>query len=216
MENKGMSFKKFLSEMCRLVLQWDGEEEVFSIPDLKRWTLVFFYFTIFGCLIILCLEQFYPRNTRFEEIYTASCRIFSLSFISLDLLLFFILLSKNYKYLMLKGKHLKLSNLLSYYLFGTFLFGKIYAGIYTINQNLFNYLNPPLQVTSVAHGGFKVFLLEMDFLLYSFLTSLSAGYYRITANHNLISLLQILQLLFTFFILSILVTLFLQSIKHQD
>jgi len=85
--------------------------------------------------------------------------------------------------------------------------------MYVLNQKLFNYLNPPLEITKVVQGGIKAFKLELDFSIYSFLTSFTASYYKISPNHNLISLLNICQLIFTFFVLTVLISLFIQKQK---
>ena len=216
MEKEKMGFKKFTYELIRLLLQLDNEEEVLSVPEVVKAWYFFFYFIIIGTFLHLWVNICCPRGSNYETTYTFVIRIVDVIYYVCVLLLFFILIFNNYKFLMIKGKNLKLGNLFFYYVIGTLIFGKIYGSIYVLNQNYFKYFNPPIQITDVVQGGLKAFMLGIDFIIYSFLSSLSAEYYRIIPNHNWISILNVVQLLFTFFILSILVTLFLQKMKLSD
>jgi len=203
-----------MNKVIALLLQWDGDEEILSVPGLVKWVYALFYFVVIGFLVRVSVYMFYPRGSDYEASYSFVARFIDFIFVGCILWMFIILIFNNYKYLMQKGKSLKFGNILLYYAFGTFLFGKAYASLYILNQKLFHYINPPIQITEVVQGGLNAFKLESSFIIYAFLTSFSADYYKISTNHSIISLLNILQLLFTFFIFTIIVSLFIQKNKY--
>lgn len=213
MKKKLNIFIRLRNGIVKLFLESENDEEILSKPEVLKWIYIFFSVAFFAVIIQLCVNTLYPRGSKYEESLVHIMRILDICCTVIMLVSFVILVIKIYKYLISKGRHLKLDNLLLYYSVGTYIFGRLYARMYVLNQKLFNYLNPPVNITNVVQGGIKVFKLELDFSIYSFLTSFTTSYYKISANHNLVSLVNICQLVFTFFVLTFLISLFIQKQK---
>jgi len=128
-------------------------------------------------------------------------------FLFLGILASLIFITFNYyKYVIGRDLPVRLTNVLTFYVYGVLFFGLSYEMLYIIRPQVFVYRNPPFQVTATySKHGLNGYLMALDFVVYSALQSLSGHYYRIEPSSIFASLLNWLQSLYTLSLLSLLV-----------
>jgi hypothetical protein len=190
-----------------LLLVSDGDVEWTKAPRVRQGWHFLILLTVATFVGKYILQQIEPPPTLIISGYLAVIMILSLSALAY-------LMYQYYFCLLLPGKDLRLKGIVFFMVTAAILFSILYRELFFLNGNLFSYPAPIL--TSRAHmnglaGWLSLHLTLLDFLIYSACTMLFLSYPRIASNSMLVSALNVIQVLFTVVMLSLLVATFVNK-----
>lgn len=129
-------------------------------------------------------------------------------------LLFLVLLMTycHYRYLLLTGKDLRFNSIAFLYVAATLTFARLYGSVYVLDPTLFTFPAAPFRPSDkLMRLGSKNFVFLADFLVYSGCTSVSLNYPRIASASLLVSVLNIVQVLFSLLVAGLMIATFVQK-----
>lgn len=207
------------SNIADQLLASEESFEALKEPKVRHSWHILFFSTISLLILVLFLNLF---SQSFSDVKYAALilRIFKLIGGIYILICLFFLSFYHFKYLLLTGKDLKFNNILFFYVTGIMFFGFVYYALYFINPSLFFYINPITMPTStIEYQGLKGFISVLDFIVYSSCVALSLDYPRIYSSSFVVSLVNIIEVLFSIAFIALFVGMFVQKssvIGHES
>lgn len=203
-----MKTKEFLLKLTDLFLQSDkASADWVKVPSL-RWTSYLLFITglsivVFNIGMRIPLHSFVKNS----ETLTTVFRLINLILMGAIAVISIVLSAQYYRYVLSQSVPINLSNVISIYFLNVAAFGMVYYFYYTIDQSAFQYSSPPIQVEPtmmVVSGAHH--LMKMQFFVFSACQSLNADYFRIVPKSSIISILGLVQSIFTLVLIALVVS----------
>jgi hypothetical protein len=197
-----------------LLLVSSGDEEAVKEPRVRTiWHILFF------SLVGLVITQFVLNHSLQSvlpnsAILTLVWRLFLLASWTWLLVVLIVLAYRHYRYLLITSKDLNFKSIAFFYVVGILIFGLLYRDLYVFGPHLFAYPDPVVVPVDKARllsliEGYKF---SFDFYIYSACTTVSLNYARISSASPIVSILNFCQVVFSLFIVALMVSTFVQKV----
>ena len=207
-----MNFKQLSIEISKLILKYDNSEEWIREKKVFNWWNVLFFSTfiylILSFLLFFISEGAFPNS----KLFSLFMRIFLTTSLTFLLCVLIILSFRYYVFLLSKSKDLRFTNIIFFYGMSLFIFTALYKSIYSLYPSSFNYLNPPFIVTEIVKTDLNNIIMSLDFFIYSALTNFTFNYYKITSASVYISLINIIQIIYSIILITVFIGTFIQKL----
>ena len=204
-----MKTKEFLLKLADLVLQSEkaSADWVKVLPLRRTWYLLF---VTFLCIIIFNVGMRLSPLHSFvadSETLTTVFRLINLIFLGAIAFISIVLSAQYYRYVLSKAVPINFDNVTFFYVLHVVVFGMIYFFYYTIAQSAFQYSSPPIQIepTMMVDSG-ALFLMRMQFVVFSACQSLNVDYFKIVPKSSITSILGLVQSIFTLVLIALVVS----------
>ena len=207
-----MNLLQFSGEISKLFLKYDKSETWIGEKQVFIWWNIFFFSGIFLIIVttlVFVLKNGFSVNPKWLSLYF---RVFRIAFVTFLIYALITLSFKYYRFILLKSKDLEFNNIAFFCFSSLFLFTALYCSIYSLSPSSFNYSNPPYIISEIAETNSKNFIILLDFILYSALTSFTFNYYKIASSSVYISLINIIQIIYSIILITVFIGTFIQKL----
>jgi hypothetical protein len=204
-----ISPRRFSLYFSELWLIWDGSESWTKEPAvIIVWHYFFFSYWAFGLLYLS--GHFFLGTLQTSVLATLCYRYAILSFLVELIALLALLAAKYYLHILTTGRDTHFSSIAAFWGMWVMLFAGLYQNLYNAFPYLFSYAHPVYVPTATSRGltileSFHAFL---DFIIYSACTATSTSASGIAASSLAISAFNVIEVLGTVLIASLLVATF--------
>jgi len=209
-----MNTKELLLKIADVVLQSDEESADWIEVDYLRKCWYWLFFISFGTFALNGLIGGTPLHGLFAN-STQATLWFRVCFLILTLagtIAILVLALNYYKYILSKGAPIRFINVIGIYVGNVIFFGMTYFYIYSLKPSLFEYLSPPTQLApTLSENTLEQIAVKYQFVIFSAFQSVNASFFKIKVTSSLVSVLSIIQFLFTL----VLITLVVSSFVNQ-
>lgn len=205
-----IQLSRLVADLCLLS---EGSEAWVREPAIRRTWHALFFTTIGVMLFNWVFFPFVPGQVIENVVFTF---YFRLGMVTVSLWILFLILVLSYQYyrfLLLTGKDLRFRSIFLLFVTAVLIFSIHYKHLYFLEFSLFEYPDSPVVLGPALErlGILRSLIISVDFVVYSFCTSLSLDYPRITSASMIVSALNIIQVLYSYCVVALLVATFVQK-----
>ena len=199
-----------------LVLVSEGSREAIRQPKVRAAWHLFFFSALIANIITVGFTVTARPLLAHSLLAAVLYRGFFVAASSYLLVLCGLLAYRHYMYLLRTGRDTRFLNIVWFFVLAHMLFAMLYRSSFLLHSKLFTYPNPILAPSSyLVEPGFGVFLLFLDFLVYSCCTMVTLPYPRIQSNSFLISALNVVEVLCGVCLVAVFVATFVQKVSRK-
>jgi hypothetical protein len=211
-----LNFQQLTIHILDLILISDGDEAIVNEPKVR----VVIYNLILSIIISFILLsfsktliiQFYSQSVlavTIQRWLIVACSVYFISIL-------FLLAYRHYIFLFRTGIDLHFKQIVVFYILSVTFFAYLYMSLFFLSTPLFLYPDPLIVPPAhVSDHGLKGLLLGGDFFLYATCISVSVDYPRISSGSWLISLINVIQKLYSFAMVAIFLSTFIQKTNKR-
>lgn len=213
-----MKTTKFLENLGDLFLASDSATANWK-SDLKLKKASFWLFGLAAIFVFINLLTHTVAPSIINPDVTMIMRLFSIIFLSILICLHFRLTILYYKFTVVSGNKLYLSNILIFFMMNSIFFGMIYSNLYGLVPTSFDYRDVPVNRLDIVSADEKLnyVIMRYEFVLFSAFQGVGGDYFKIKVNSTIVNVLCLINSLYVFSLVSIFVASFVnQNVeKHQ-